>query len=42
MPDLNAIDIAWAMKIVQGTARASGVTSDIDWMKKEEIVTKLG
>ena len=42
MPDLNAIDLAWAMKIVQGTARATGVTTDIDWMTKEEVATKLG
>ncbi len=42
MPDLNAIDLAWAMKIVQGTARASGITSEIDWMTKEEIAAKLG
>lgn len=41
MPDLNAIDIAWAMKIVQGTARASGVTTDIDWMTKNDISAKL-
>jgi large subunit ribosomal protein L11 len=42
MPDLNAIDLAWAMKIVQGTARASGITSEIDWMTKEESAAKLG
>ena len=42
MPDLNAIDIAWAMKIVQGTARATGVTTDIDGMTKEEVQAKLG
>jgi large subunit ribosomal protein L11 len=41
MPDLNAKDVAWAMKIVQGTARASGVTSEIDGMTKEEIAAKL-
>ncbi len=41
MPDLNAIDLAWAMKIVQGTARASWVTSDIDGMTKEEVAAKL-
>jgi hypothetical protein len=29
------------MKIVQGTARASGVTSEIDGMTKEEIAAKL-
>ncbi|MFK7779717.1 MAG: 50S ribosomal protein L11 [Candidatus Gracilibacteria bacterium] len=42
MPDLNAVDIAGAMKIVQGTARAGGVTSDIDGMIKEEVAAKLG
>ncbi len=41
MPDLNAFDTAWAMKIVQGTARASGITSEIDWMTKAEIAAKL-
>ena len=42
MPDLNAIDLAWAMKITQGTARATGVTTDIDGMTKEEVQAKLG
>ena len=42
MPDLNAVDLAGAMKIAQGTARASGITSDIDGMTKEEIAAKLG
>jgi large subunit ribosomal protein L11 len=42
MPDLNAKDLAWAMKIVQGTARATGVTTDIDGMTKEEVAAKLG
>jgi large subunit ribosomal protein L11 len=42
MPDLNAKDLAWAMKIAQGTARQCGITSDIDWMTKEEITTKIG
>jgi len=41
MPDLNAKDLAWAMKIVQGTARASGITSEIDGMTKEEVAAKL-
>jgi len=41
MPDLNAIDLAGAMKIVQGTARASWVTSAIDGMTKEEVAGKL-
>jgi len=42
MPDLNAKDLAWAMKIVQGTARATGITTDIDWMTKQEVAAKLG
>ena len=42
MPDLNAVDIAWAMKTVQGTATASGVTTEVDGMTKEEIAAKLG
>lgn len=41
MPDLNAIDIAWAMKIAQWTSRASGITTDIDGMTKEEVAAKL-
>lgn len=41
MPDLNAIDVAGAMKTVQGTARASGVTTDIDGLTKEEVAAKL-
>lgn len=41
MPDLNAVDLAWAMKIAQWTARASGITSDIDGMTKAEIAAKL-
>jgi large subunit ribosomal protein L11 len=41
MPDLNAVDIAGAMKIVQGTSRASGVTTEIDGMTKEEVAAKL-
>ncbi len=42
MPDLNAIDLAGAMKIVDGTARASGITSDIHDMSADEIRAKLG
>ena len=42
MPDLNAIDLAWAMKTVQGTARATGITTEIDGMTKEEVAAKLG
>lgn len=41
MPDLNAIDLAGAMKIVQGTARAGWVTTEIDGLTKEEIAAKL-
>ncbi len=41
MPDLNAIDLAWAMKIIQWTARATWVTTDIDWMTKKEVASKL-
>ena len=39
--DLNAVDLAWAMKIAQGTARATGITTDIDGMTKAEIAAKL-
>lgn len=42
MPDLNAIDLAWAMKTAQGTARSAGITTDIDGMTKAEITAKLG
>lgn len=41
MPDLNAVDLAGAVKIVQGSARATGVTTDVDGMTKEEIAAKL-
>jgi large subunit ribosomal protein L11 len=41
MPDLNATCLAGAMKIAQGTARATGITTDIDGMTKEEITAKL-
>lgn len=41
MPDLNAIDLAGAMKTVDGTARASWVTSDIHEMTADEIRAKL-
>lgn len=41
MPDLNAVDVAWAMKIVDGTARASWVTTDIHEMTADEIRAKL-
>jgi len=39
--DLNSIDLAGAMKIAQWTARASGITTDIDGMTKKEIAAKL-
>ncbi|PID87531.1 50S ribosomal protein L11 [Candidatus Gracilibacteria bacterium] len=42
MPDLNSVDLAGAMKIVDGTARASGVTTDIHEMTTDEIRAKLG
>jgi len=41
MPDLNAKDLAWAMLTVRGTARATWVTTDIDWMNLEELRAKL-
>lgn len=41
MPDLNAWDIAGAMKTLMGTARATWVTSDIDDMTLEELRKKL-
>ena len=42
MPDLNAVDLAWAMMTVRGSARAAWITTDIDWMTKEEVATKIG
>ena len=42
IPDLNAIDIAGAMKIVDWTARASWVTTEIHSMTADEIRAKLG
>ncbi len=41
MPDLNAKDLAWAMLIARGTARQTWVTTDADWMTKEELAAKL-
>lgn len=41
MPDLNSIDLAGAMKIAQGTARASGITTDIDGLTKAEVAAKI-
>lgn len=42
MPDLNAVDLAGAMLIMDGTARAAWITSDIHGMSKEEVQAKLG
>ena len=41
MPDLNAYDLAWAMKTIMGTARATGVTTDIDDITLAELREKL-
>lgn len=41
MPDLNAVDVAWAMMTVRGTARAAWITTDIDNMKVDEVRAKL-
>jgi large subunit ribosomal protein L11 len=41
MPDLNAYDLAGAMKTIMGTARATGVTTDIDEMTLAELRAKL-
>jgi len=41
MPDLNAYDLAWAMKIVDGTARATGVTTEIHGIDLKELREKL-
>ena len=41
MPDLNAYDLAGAMKIIMGTARATGVTTDIDDLTLAELREKL-
>jgi len=41
MPDLNAVDLAWAIKTAQGTARASGITTDVDGLTKAQIAEKL-
>lgn len=41
MPDLNAIDLAGAMLIVRGTARAAWITTEIDGLTKKELVTKI-
>ncbi len=36
-PDLNAVDLAGAMKIMDGTARSIGITSDIHDMSLEDL-----
>lgn len=41
LPDLNAYDTAGAMKTLMGTARATGVTTDIDNMTLAELREKL-
>ena len=41
MPDLNAYDLAGAMKTIMGTARATGVTTDIDDLTLSELREKL-
>jgi large subunit ribosomal protein L11 len=41
MPDLNSIDLAGAMMTVRGTARATGVTTDIDGLVKAEVAEKI-
>ncbi|MFA5917389.1 MAG: 50S ribosomal protein L11 [Candidatus Gracilibacteria bacterium] len=41
MVDLNAKDMAGAMKIIDGTARATGVTTDIHGMSKADVAAKL-
>jgi len=41
MPDLNAYDLAGAMKTIMGTARATGVTTDIDDTTLVELRKKL-
>jgi len=41
LPDLNAFDVAGAMKTLMGTARATGVTTDVDNMTLAELREKL-
>jgi large subunit ribosomal protein L11 len=41
LPDLNAFDTAGAMKTLMGTARATGVTTDVDTMTLTELREKL-
>ena len=40
-PDLNAVDLAGAMKTIDGTARAMGITSDIHDMSLADLRAKL-
>lgn len=39
--DMNAVDIAWAMLTIDGTARQMWVTSDIHGMSIEDVRAKL-
>lgn len=41
MPDLNSIDLAWAMKIIDWTARATWVTTDVHGMPLAELRAKI-
>lgn len=41
MPDLNAVDLAGAMKIMMGTARSAGITTDIDKLTLKELREKI-
>ena len=41
MPDLNAYDLAGAMKTIMGTSRSVGVTTDVDNMTLAELRAKL-
>ena len=41
MPDLNAYDLAGAMKTIMGTARATGVTTDVDNLTLAELRDKI-
>ena len=41
MPDLNSYDLAGAMKTIDGTARATWVTTDIHGMDLKELRAKL-
>lgn len=41
MPDLNAVDLAWAILTVRWTARAWGITTDADKMDIKQLREKL-